>query len=392
MDFSARFLSTPALVGAMLIAPTAAFCTAFDECGSFECDGNGCLIFRTDAGISYELIVPGGTYSPEYTPDHRACVTGTLDCTPTCNGVVGCVTESSRSPWHATTGVYSTSDEFVQGQFLNLNATTMGDQLQMNDWAETKISDPPVAPYIWVTCSKRGTVVRIATEDHYSPVDQRCVAAGDILGQYYTDPTDAPGTDRVCGRFASAESRWGGDPSRTTVDYDGSVWVANREDIRVGAPPNQPRRGHVVKIGSGLAYQWVDRNANGVLDTSRCGGEICDPLPWSNQLPFDECSDADVAGAVDELILRYHVITPDDCPPHGDKIGTRTVAVDRENNVWVGGKLNAWHEKLDGQTATTIPGTGACFPCGGYESQDSYEWHCRLFQCCFGRLFSVLLE
>lgn len=135
MHVSARWLTTAALVGAVLLTPSVAFSIDFDQCGSFECDGNGCLIFRADDGTRYALIVPGGSYTPKYTPGNRACITGDLGCTSPCAGVPLCVTEASRSPWHATSGIYSTSDEFAQGQFLNV--TTVSDKLQIKVWAET---------------------------------------------------------------------------------------------------------------------------------------------------------------------------------------------------------------------------------------------------------------
>ena len=158
---------------------------------------------------------------------------------------------------------FSTQADFSQGDFINLNPN--GDQLQINTWAQTKTADPPVLPYLWVACSGRGTVVRIATADHYSPVDQKPVQAGDILGEYRTGPD-------ACGSGPG----FGQDPSRTTVDFDGNVWVANRANLEAFECEDD-LCGHVVKIGSGLAFQWVDRNCNGVLDTSRGLGEI---RPW----------------------------------------------------------------------------------------------------------------
>jgi len=84
--------------------------------------------------------------------------------------------------------VFSTVEDFQQGVFVNLYIDAHA--LQINDWQRTKTADPPVLPYIWVACSQRGTVVRIATEEHCSPVDGRWVQAGEILGEYRTAPTD----------------------------------------------------------------------------------------------------------------------------------------------------------------------------------------------------------
>ncbi len=97
---------------------------------------------------------------------------------------------------------------------------------------------PQTRPYIWVACSKRGTIVRIDTATH------------EVVGEYLTGPTNANGTP-LCGR----------NPSRTTVDFDGNVWAGNRDS-------NPDGKGSVVKIGSGFAFQWKDYDNDTILDTS----------------------------------------------------------------------------------------------------------------------------
>ena len=161
---------------------------------------------------------------------------------------------------------------------------------------------PTVFPYIWVACSNRGTVVRIATEPHHSPVHGD-VTRGQILGEYYTAPEGAPKN-----------------PSRTTVDFDGSVWVGNRDNITVDGT----LMGHIVKIGTGLGCQWIDRNGNGVLDTSTGLGDV---RPWADCTGGDFTAE-DIAFAEDELILLYRPVPA---------TGLRTVAIDRDNNVCLGG-------------------------------------------------------
>ena len=149
---------------------------------------------------------------------------------------------------------WSTTVEFQQGSFINLNDATVADELQINTWQETKTSNPPVLPYLWVALSGRGTIVRIATTT-FDPLTGNTVSIGDILGEYWTAPEGCRDTS---GQFNG--------PARTTVDFDGGVWVANRNDI------NSPSEGHIVKIGNGLAFQWIDRVINNpnppILDTS----------------------------------------------------------------------------------------------------------------------------
>ncbi len=111
--------------------------------------------------------------------------------------------KASKRPSHITSGgvvlmlavassfgqtqTWTTTQDFAGGESVNLNATTASDQLQINTWAETKDADPAVLPYLWVACSVRGTVVRIATST-FDPLTQQTVSVGDVLGEYWTAP------------------------------------------------------------------------------------------------------------------------------------------------------------------------------------------------------------
>lgn len=165
------------------------------------------------------------------------------------------------------------------------------------------------------------------------------------MGTYWTAPEG-------CRSFGSDEG-----PSRTAVDFDGGVWVANRHNIREIALG--PLKGHVVKIGNGLAYQWIDRNNDGILDTST--GTT--PLNWTNDDTL--CEASDIQYADDELILIYMPVPP---------IATRTLAVNRKNNVWVGGSFDRSHGLLDWRTGGLADENGngtadfsfTAYNCGGY--------------------------
>ena len=212
-------------------------------------------------------------------------------------------TNAEPCPNPTVVGVYTTNADFNPTQAVY----HPGDPVHNNTRAVLNRlclrEEPGVLPFIWVACSQRGTVVRIATEEHYSPIHGRIVQRGEILGEYWTAPqleNDYPSVP---------------DPSRTTVDFDGSVWVANRDDVSTASGTT----GHVVKIGTGLAYQWIDRNENGQLDTSTGLGDILD---WDND--DERFSEDDIAYATDELILLYRPVPA---------TGLRTVAVNHDNNV-----------------------------------------------------------
>jgi streptogramin lyase len=150
---------------------------------------------------------------------------------------------------------------------------------------ELKLSDSPELNYIWVANSSKGTVVLIDTKT------QKPVA------EYKTAPDGQPKN-----------------PSRTTTDKDGNVWVTNRDG------------NSVIKIGLEANGGWIDKNGNGVCDTSTGLGDI---RAWTN------ANGADTAGGVntaaDECILEYIKVSSS---------GTRHLSVDEDNNVWVSGTGN----------------------------------------------------
>jgi len=205
---------------------------------------------------------------------------------------------------------YTVDADFDEGILVGVNHNAPNhDQLQLNKGGIR-------FPFIYVAASGKGTVVKISTE------------TGAVLGEYL-----------------SAPDRRGRDPSRTTVDINGNAWVANRAEFDGG-------RGSVVRIGLLENHQCVDRNRNGVIDTSTGLGDV---RPWPNPSGVD--SNGGVSSAADECIINYTRVTG---------TGTRTVAVDANNDVWVGGWGNHAHEKLSGVTGLPISGTQFNIGCGGY--------------------------
>lgn len=151
------------------------------------------------------------------------------------------VIESNEENNHASTGclncgdkklgfTYTFNEDFDAGSSINVAHLADG-QLQLDEKVQT-------FDVMWVAASAHGTIVKINTR------------TGEILGEYRTGPE---------GRNLN--------PSRTTVDNNGNVWAGNRNDDVGG-------RGSVVKIGLVENGQCVDRNGNGVIDTSTGLGDI----------------------------------------------------------------------------------------------------------------------
>jgi streptogramin lyase len=205
---------------------------------------------------------------------------------------------------------YSSTADFLEGQIVNLTSN-IGGRLEVNAKASP-------LPFLWVAASGRGTIVKINTE------------SGQILGEYWSAPD---------GR--------GRNPSRTTVDFNGSVWAGNRDEASGGM-------GSVVQIALAECC-CEDRNGNGVIDTSTGLGDI---RPWTNAGGID--NDGGVDTAQDECIKKYVRV-------EGDFI--RHVSVDGNNNVWVAGNFGGDNRfnLLDNATGSILASfdVGA----GGYGGQ-----------------------
>lgn len=203
-----------------------------------------------------------------------------------------------------TSKIYTLDDDFDEGILVGVEHETVNDQLQLSKEAVT-------LPFIWVP-NNDGTVSKVDTE------------TGDELGRYRV----APHSD--CS------------PSRTTVDLQGNCWVGNRQ------------AGTVVKIGLYEAGQYIDRNGNGIIETSLdldadgdiTGGEI---LPWGE----DEC----VLYEVVLISTKEGTYTPGDYSDYDTNYwGTapRGLAIDADNNLWAGTWSSQKYYHINGETGQII--------------------------------------
>jgi streptogramin lyase len=203
---------------------------------------------------------------------------------------------------------YTLDADFDEGTAINVGHA-IADQLQLDDTVTP-------FPFIWIAASQRGTIIKIDT------------ATGAIKGEYRTAPEGRPRN-----------------PSRTTVDNDGNVWVGNRDEALGG-------QGSVAHVGLLENNECQDRDGNGTIETSAALGDI---RPWTNAGGID--NDGGVETAADECIIHY---------TRTSGTNVRTVAVDSGNDVWVGGYGNRVHEQIDGETGVIVPGTTINPGLGGY--------------------------
>ncbi len=202
---------------------------------------------------------------------------------------------------------YSLDEDFDLGRLFNVHHDAPhGDQLQL-----TAQFGP--FPFIWIAASARGTLVKIDTR------------TGAILGEVSTTPDNRDHN-----------------PSRTTVALDGSVWAGNRND------------GSVIHVGLVEEGQCIDRNGNGVIETSNGYGNV---LAWPNPGGID--TGGGVKSALDECILHYVKVAPS-IPRH--------VSINGDGNVWVSGwagSNQSVFQLLDGRSGQILRTDGP-HPCGGY--------------------------
>lgn len=218
--------------------------------------------------------------------------------------LTGLVILTLASPAIAATSskTYTLDADFDEGTLVGVEHDTVHDQLQLSEESVT-------LPFIWVPNSNEGTVSKYDT------------VTGKELGRYRTGPTSS------------------GDPSRTTVDLDGSVWFGNRGT------------GTVVKIVLPESGKWVDKNGNGVCNTSRDDDndgviEAGEVLDWGQ----DEC-------------VLYDVLLG------SSGSGPRGIAIDANNDLWAGtytlsGGNNFYH--IDGDTGLIIDADTISIPYGSY--------------------------
>jgi subtilase family serine protease/streptogramin lyase len=171
---------------------------------------------------------------------------------------------------------------------------------------------------------------------------------GNVVGVYQTSPTS------------------GGDPSRTTVDFDGSVWVGNRAlgavcriglllgGIRCNSDFTPSSTGEYLKPPFDYplnALNKYDKDGDGLIKTSM--GMLSGQqhfLPWVNNLPTDE-------------LIMYVSGLNNYCP---NLTRVRHVSVDSSNNIWIGAHVSGslGFLKINGQTGQVMETN--CNGCGGY--------------------------
>jgi len=203
-------------------------------------------------------------------------------------------------------GTYTSSFDFAKGRISGVEYASVPDQLQLSVQSAS-------LRYLWVP-NNEGTISKVDT------------LTGRELGRYRTGPPNV-----------------NSQPSRTTVDLLGNCFVANRYS------------GTLVKVGLLESGQGIDRNGDGLLQTSidlNGDGDITgeELLPWG----ADECVLWETS-----LIptAEGHFVPGTFTGPYQNDWGypgVRGVGVDAKGNVWVGTLETKKFYLLDGATGRIL--------------------------------------
>ncbi|MDA8136643.1 MAG: PEP-CTERM sorting domain-containing protein [Desulfobacteraceae bacterium] len=237
----------------------------------------------------------------------------------------------------AGTFSFTTTDEWGTGVLTSTNTSEPPDTGD----GHVRLNDAILTPFnhIWVALSGRGTVARIDTN-----VNPTTLGNGDT----YLTEAEASGM-AVLGEYYTAPSGLGRDPSRTTVDANGDVWVGNRAQdsgqgsvAKISANPTNPTGAPVV-------------TSNGIFGSAANGGAAgtFNALSWTNSGGAD--SAGGVTTATDDAQMLY---------VRTSGTAVRAVAVDANNDVWVGGYNNKQFQLYDGDSGTPVAGSGNSFNAG----------------------------
>jgi large repetitive protein len=228
---------------------------------------------------------------------------------------------------------YTLNADFDQGVLNNVNHDAPNnDQLQLN-------SQSLPEPFMWIAQTNEGIIVKIDTR------------TGRQVGRYpSTFAADCPDCPAPDGQ--GRNSGWY--PSRTAVDLNGDVWVANRS---FGV------QGSVTKIGS-TPSSCVDRNGNGVIDTSHdADGDglinMDDPAEYLGQA--DECLIKSIPVGVPNAVLR-------------------AIALDQDGKLWVGSYTLGQAYKVDPTTGTVLTTINLQTTPYGFVVKDNYLYSAALGQ------------
>lgn len=220
----------------------------------------------------------------------------------------------------STSHRFTSSADFNSGTLDSVNHSDYPDQLQLN---ASSSSDP----FAYIAQPIEGTVLKMDT------------TTGKQVARYPSVYLASCPTCPVANN--SACDAWSGNwsPSRTAVDPNGNVWVANRGFGSCGLPRiANDGQGSITMIGSVTAGTCIDRNGNGAIDSS---------------------NDANGDGIIDRNDPNEYLGQNDECLIKSIAVGPRfaiirAIALDTDGTIWVGGYTTQYAYHIDPATGQQL--------------------------------------
>jgi streptogramin lyase len=208
---------------------------------------------------------------------------------------------------------YSTQPEWSEGTIINLDSETVPGQLQLPEAGEVESY-----PEMWIANAGEDSLSKWSTETNRE------------LARYHT----------WFGPLANHGAWSGPAPSRTAVDVQGNCYVANRHF--------DGRSPVVFKI---LREDYIDRNGNGVMDTSSDANDDGAISP-SEMLPM---TDLDGDGRIDDDEIVDERIAWAVTVGAANGLG-RSLAIDLAGDIWLGLYNSQQYYKLSGIDGSVLEG------------------------------------
>jgi streptogramin lyase len=232
----------------------------------------------------------------------------------------------------AASRTYTLDADFDEGVLFNVNHDDVSDQLQLD-------AELTTYPIMWIANAGEDSVSKWDTENNVE------------LARYHT----------WFGSLGTHGSWEGPAPSRTCVDSEGNCYVANRHF------DNRPA--DVIKI---LATDWIDRNGNGLLDTSY-DADSSGAIEPSEMLPM---TDSNSNGVIDDAEIMDERIAWAVSVGPANGLG-RSLAIDPNGNIWLGLYNSQAYYKLSGADGSILAGpidVSPNTPYGALVDKDGILW------------------
>ncbi len=256
--------------------------------------------------------------------------------------IVVCAFTASGALAAAT--IYTLDSDFDQGTLVNVNHDAPdNDQLQLN---VTGVS----FPILWIANAGEDTLSKIDTT-------QQGASPGREIARYHTWFNTGPNATGTHGAWS------GPAPSRTAVDIEGNAYVLNRHF--------DGRSAVLFKI---LANGFIDRNGNGVIDTSEDANNdgIIQATEMIDLIDLNSNAIIDPDEIKDERVAWAKRVPDGVAAPLRTGALGRSLCIGTDGNLWVGLYSDRAYYKVDATNGSTIIGPVSTAPTAGNPSVGSW--------------------